>query len=68
MGIFLVVQRLRLHASNIGGEGSIPGQGHAMQYSQKKTETIERKQNVYSGQLLETQLWAIAYTPAPTET
>lgn len=36
MGIFLVVQRLRLHASNAGGEGSIPGQGHVMQYSQRK--------------------------------
>ena len=48
MGIFLVVQRLRLHASNIGGEGSIPGQGHAMQYSQKKTEKSKQKNEIES--------------------
>ena len=26
-GTFLMVQRIRLHASNAGGPGSIPGQG-----------------------------------------
>ena len=43
-GISLVVQRLRLQASNAGGVGSIPGQGtkipHAVQCGQiKKKQT-----------------------------
>ena len=39
-GTSLVVQQLRLHISNAGGAGSIPGQGtkisHAMQLKKKK--------------------------------
>ena len=39
LGTSLAVQGLRLHASNAGGTGSIPGQGtkipHAKQHSQK---------------------------------
>ena len=42
-GISPVVQWLRLHASNAGGMGSIPGQGtkipHAAQCGQIKTHT-----------------------------
>ena len=39
-GTSLVVQWLRLHTSNAGGRGSVPGQGikipHATWYSKKK--------------------------------
>ena len=39
IGISLVIQALKLHVTNAGGAGLIPGQGtkisHAMWYSQK---------------------------------
>ena len=39
----MVVQGLKLHASNAGGSGSVLGQGtkipHANRYSKKKTKT-----------------------------
>ena len=46
-GISLVVQRLRLQASNAGGVGSIPGQGtkilHAVQCGQIKKNNNNKK-------------------------
>ena len=53
MGSFLEVQWLKLHASNIGGARSSPGQGikipHAAQCSQgiKKTKTKNLLKNTH---------------------
>ena len=45
-GTSLVVQRLRLHASNAGGAGLIPGRGAKIPHaSRPKNQNIKQKQN-----------------------
>ena len=39
--MFLVVQWLRLHASNAGGLGSIPGQGNRSHVSQLSSRLLQ---------------------------